>query len=283
VVVAARVLTGLLLKCSIVRARRRPLLLTVHNVESHDGRHPHLEDLLWFLLTRLVTDVHVLSNAGAAEVRRRHPRLARRRWHEVPHGNYLPVVADVPERSAARAHIGLPDGGQVVSTFGVIRPYKGTDDLFQAVIDSPVVDLRLVAMGQVLSEQHRELLASVAERDRRIVFRPGFAPEEQLVNLIAASDLVALPYRRVLNSGGAMFALSCGRPVLLPSTPTFEDLALRVGSGWVMTYEGPLTAAALERGLAARPTAPPSLEWCDWDRISEGIDDMWSRMLGSTR
>ena len=104
----------------------------------------------------------------------------------------------------------------------------------------------------------------------------GYVEQRDLDTALGACDLVVLAYRRVLNSGSAVLALSAGRRVLLPDTPTFRELAEAVGPGWVTLFRGDLTADDLARALAApEPTTAPDLAHLSWDGVRAGIGRMW--------
>jgi beta-1,4-mannosyltransferase len=106
--------------------------------------------------------------------------------------------------------------------------------------------------------------------DSRLRVTERFLDDDELARVIRAADHVVLPYRRVLNSGSALLALTLGRPVLLPRTPTFEALRTRLGAGWVSLFDAPLQAAELAAAAVPAEEAP-DLSWCDWERVSEQI------------
>ena len=59
-----------------------------------------------------------------------------------------------------------------------------------------------------------------------------------------------LPFSDIMHSGSAMLALSFNRPVLVPARGSLPELQMRVGSEWVRTYDGELTAAILKDAAA---------------------------------
>ncbi len=273
---AARNLARLLVFCALLRARRARVVLTAHNVVSHDQRHPLLERVMWAVLARLVTDVHTFSLAGRPEVTARHRALARRTWHEVPHGDYTRVVPEVPARPAARTALGIDAGAPVITSVGALRRYKGAEQLLRAFADLDEPTAVLLLAGAVPDTAEAEELRRLAGRDSRVRLRTGYVEQPDLDAALGACDLVVLAYRRVLNSGSAVLALSAGRRVLLPDTPTFQELAEAVGPGWVILFRGDLTSGDLARALAApAPTTAPDLRRLSWDGVREGIGQMW--------
>ena len=273
---AGRLVARLLVLCAVLRLRGRRVLLTAHNAASHDRRHPLLERFLWWGVDRLVTDVHALTAAGRDEVVAAHPPLARRRWHVIPLGDYFEQTAGAPSRHAAREALELAATSRVLASFGVLRRYKGVEDLLDAFGQWHAPGVRLVVAGRAASAEHAEALCSTVERDDRVSLTTTYVDEPTLLRIVTAADLVVLPYRAVLNSSSTLYALSAGRPVLVPRTPTFAELSERVGSGWVHTYDGPLEADDLSRAIEAPvPAGSPDLRWCSWDTVADGIATMW--------
>lgn len=273
---AVRLVVRLLVLCAVLRLRGRRILLTAHNAASHDRRHPRLERVLWWGVDRLVTDVHALAAAGRDEVVTAHPSLGRRRWHVIPHGDYLVQTSGAPTHGAARERLGLPAGVRVLASVGALRRYKGVGDLLEAFRDWPASDARLVVAGRAASLEDADVLRSAAANDDRVSLTTTYVDEPTLLRTVAAADLVVLPYRAVLNSGSALYALSAGRPVLVPLSPTFVELSERVGLGWVRTYDGALSADDLSRATEEPvPAGLPDLGWCSWDTVADGIAMMW--------
>jgi beta-1,4-mannosyltransferase len=96
-----------------------------------------------------------------------------------------------------------------------------------------------------------------------------------------------LPYREVLNSGSALLALSCDRPVLVPSIGSLAELEGVAGSAWVRTYAGPLTSDQIENALCwavdTRRPPRPRLEKLDWDEIAAATLDAYRTVVAATR
>ncbi len=62
-----------------------------------------------------------------------------------------------------------------------------------------------------------ETLRSLARTfgvDDRVVLRPGYLPASELAEMVAASDVVVLPYRSGTGSQNAELARALGRPVV---------------------------------------------------------------------
>jgi hypothetical protein len=107
------------------------------------------------------------------------------------------------------------------------------------------------------------------------------------VEHVGRSELVVLPYRFMHNSGGALAALSLGRPVLVPSNDVNLALGAEVGAQWVHTFQGPITGqdirTALKRIREARPEHPPDLSGRGWDLVGRLHVQAFRRAIALTR
>jgi glycosyltransferase involved in cell wall biosynthesis len=155
---------------------------------------------------------------------------------------------------------------------GYVRAYKNVPRLIQAFRALQGQDLVLLIAGESKSPELSAQIGEAAASDPRIRMDLRFLDEARVHRYVSAADLVALPYREVLNSGSAILALSLDRPVLAPDAPSIIELQETVGPAWLRTYSGELTAEHLGSALTwvrqtCRPSSAP-LESLDWDRIA---------------
>ena len=75
--------------------------------------------------------------------------------------------------------------------------------------------------------------------------------------MLAAADVIVLPFLRSLHSGSMIHAISEGRPVVTPDLPFAEALGREVGPGWINTYSGDLTFELMAD--CPIPASPPDL------------------------
>ncbi len=265
-----------LLMAALVRARRRAVVWTVHNLGPHERLHPGVERAFWPVFTRLVSGCIFLTAAGRTAAVRAFPRLARTASAVVPHGSYsgfYPPFDGTPE--AARASVGLPSAARPLLFFGQVRRYKNVPGLLRAFADVSDPAARLVVAG---SGPEPDLLAEVdraAREDERVVVT-GRVEDADVERIVAAAVGAVLPYHDVFNSGSLFLALSGHRPVLVPETEVFAEVRGQVGPQWVRFFEPPLTADDLEGFAAAAADlvasgARPDLRELDWERIGPRI------------
>ncbi len=247
--VEALATTGTLLAAMDVLARRGARhVWTAHNLKAHEHRFPEPERAFFQRFVRRLDGVIALSAAGLAAVRERYPELRDRPGFVIPHHHYRGQYPDTITRAEARRRLGLPETARVVLFCGRIEPYKNVPALAAAFGALDLPEARLVIAGKPRTDALRRELEAFAARDARLLFHPGRVADDALQVYLRAADLVALPYRDILNSGSAILALSFDRPVLVPALGACAELAEQVGSEWVHTTPQ-LDASALATPL----------------------------------
>lgn len=220
------------------------VLWTVHNEIAHDADWPDAELRLAGVLARRADRIlqlheHTREHLAAAY------DLPAERLVTLAHSSYAGIYPEVPTREAARAAVRVPQGVPTVGLIGQLRPYKGVDLLLEAagIAARELPDLTVVLAGRT-SEEHRAEIDALVPANVRIVRHHDFLPDEEIGTWVQACNVLALPYRRILNSGSALMAATLGRPVILPDdTPLVR---LYAGEPWCASYAaGPGAAARL--------------------------------------
>lgn len=197
------------------------LAYTVHNLEQHEGRYPLLNRLANALLFRLADVIHTHDQRTQEMVAARFGR--RRGAYVAPHGNYL-SYPNTCSRAEARARLALGASDFVYLVLGQIRPYKGIEELLQALAALPDADARLLIAGHVHERAYAKRIEQLAALDRRVQMRLGFVPPEEIQYYMNACDFCVLPYRHVTTSGAAILAFSFARPIIAPRAGDFPQL-----------------------------------------------------------
>lgn len=218
--------------CSILLVRlrllRTPVVRTAHNLVPHERGSAVerwlLEHLDESTTTWITLNAHTPVPRDAAHVL-------------IPHGHYRDWYT-----GATRS-----DREPNVLYFGLIRSYKGVDQLLSAFanISSPAFRLRVMGMPSS-DEEGRRLAASIAAA-ADVDSTLSHIPDDDLANAIVDSELVVLPYRNLHNSGSALLALSLNRPVLVPANDVTRDLQDEFGPNAVHLFTDELTGLELAR------------------------------------
>lgn len=261
---------------SVLRAQRAKgarIVWTAHNEGPHEPGHPLLERLYWRLLLPLLDGVIYLSESSRAQLVRSKPRLSRIPGFVIPHGDFRTAYANGIDRATARQRLGYTGKERVLAFVGNIRAYKNVAALARAFVDLPDPDLRLLIAGHVHTAELAAEIGIVAARDPRIRLIDAFVDGDDMQLYLNAADLVVLPFRRILNSGSAILALSFDRPVLVPDLGSLRELQGLVGADWVQLFRGEISPDILRHALGRflsqpRPPRAP-LESLAWERIGE--------------
>lgn len=191
--------------------------------------------------------------------------LERRTKHVIRLTDQTAPPLDVPTSTIVHAHyrdwfepvIDATRNPRRVLYFGLIKPYKGVEQLLEAVADSPEADLDVRLVGSPSDPTLADQVRAAVAADARVSADLSYADDATLAAEIAAAALVVLPYKAMHNSGALLLALSLDTPVLAPDNEVNRRLADEVGEGWLHLFEGTLTVEDLERALKAVAVNPP--------------------------
>ena len=269
---SARALARQLATCVLLArlvGTRTPLVRTVHNVEAHE--RPGRRQMLVLALLERVTTLRIRINTGT-------PAPPGQPGEVVLHGDYGEWFARFPHSAA------VP--GRAVC-FGALRPYKAVPELVDAFrgVSDPTLTLRVA--GRPASEGLAAAVLAAADGDPRVSLSFGFLTEAEVAAEVTAAELVVLAYPGMHNSGAVLAALSLGRRVLVPANDVTSALADEVGPGWVLTYDGEVSAAAIEDAFArlrvTPPAGPPDLSRRRWRDAGPAHVRAYERAVGLRR
>jgi len=240
-----------------LRRRGTRVMWTVHNLRAHERRYPTREANFWRRYIDLVDGFITLQSGALDAIYQRFPPLRRRPHWVVPHPHYRGRYADTLSRDQARAQLGIAKDAKVITFFGRVYEYKNVPALLDAFAPLIKEDAphHLIIAGSPRHPGIAEALQTRAAANPRIQLHLRFIPDDEAQVFFRAADVVALPYREILNSGSALLALSFDRPVLLPRSFCSDELQDRVSSDWISTFET-LDATALTRALQRAETLP---------------------------
>ncbi len=193
------------------------------------------------LLTRLAQGFVVHSQFDRAALEDSY-KLGDRPVALIPHGPYDHYQSSNPELAQRAA----PAECCNLLYFGVIRPYKGVEDLltaFDAIAPEEINKYWLTIVGETWEGWNlpAELIAA-SRYHARITFVNRYVRDDEVMSFFAGADAVVLPYHRSSASGPLHIAMSCGLPV-------------------VVTQVGGLTeaVASYEGAIMIPPQAPAAL------------------------
>jgi beta-1,4-mannosyltransferase len=265
----------------IARLRGVAVVWTLHNLQSHEGWHPRLEGFVrrWWL--RRVDGALTLSRWAHREAVRRHARLSQVPFRVMPHGQYPAPATD--GRATSRDQLGIRQHDRIALHFGHLRPYKGSDDLVRQFAASSL-DVQLYVVGRARPPEYAHQLRRLARDDARIHLCLEQVDRAELDRLLAATDVVVLPYRHVTHAGSVLLALSAERPVVTTQQGAMPELREEVGEEWVALLDDGWDAAALEAAIswalrAGPAQRPPDLGGQRWSAVRRETRALYDEVL----
>lgn len=154
-----------------------------------------------------------------------------------------------------RRRLGLPEEARVILFFGTARPYKGIEDLIEAVAGMRREDVVLALVGMDDGPSaHRAMARAEDVLGERCVAR-GPQPFEKIPEVLSCADVVAIPQRR--------------SPATLGQLPAKLFDAMAMAKPIVATAVSDMPEILKECGWIAEPGNPRSLA----EKIGEALDD----------
>lgn len=266
-----------------LRARGVRVVYVLDNVVAHE-RYPFAGPL-----SRLALGQGDAYIAQSDQVRRdlfaTAPRTDPSRVADCPHPVYDFGVPGRPRRSRAqaRAALGLPAGGRVVLYFGFIKAYKGVVHLLAALprLRERYGDgVRVAVVGDVYGDGEVYAAARrAADCEGILVWRDGYAPDDEVEDWFLAADVVALPYVSATQSGIVQIAYNYDLPVVATSVGGLPEVVRDGETGFLVPPADPAAlAAALIRffdenraGAFSAAVAREKARY-SWDRMAEAVE-----------
>jgi glycosyltransferase involved in cell wall biosynthesis len=140
----------------------------------------------------------------------------------IPHGV---DVREPVETSKAKTLLGIPHEAEIVGYVGFISPYKGLEDLIQAL--HPLEGTGMLIGGGWHAGPETNYMRNLNGMSNKLL--PGrnqwlgFVEEEDLPKVYGAMDLVVVPSRYASESGALLMAIGYGKPVLAREIPPFKE------------------------------------------------------------
>jgi glycosyltransferase involved in cell wall biosynthesis len=169
----------------------------------------------------------------------------------IPHGAFDYLTKLPAERPLPAELEGAQ--GPVVLCFGLLRPYKGIEDLIEAygrlVGEDSASNAELWIVGNPRMEVE-PLRRQARELGGRIRFVTRFVDEAEVPAIFRRADLVVLPSLEAEHSGVLYTALAFGKPLLLSAVGGFPDVAATGAARLVPPGDTDALAAGLQELVA---------------------------------
>lgn len=258
------------------------IVWTAHNSFPHEKKSTFWVRQFWVLFLKMTDAVVYLSNSSADEIFSLYPFMRRKKYFVTRHGDYSPQLKDVNQADVGPDVKEILGGGEYILHFGLVRPYKNVDVLIQEYVRLGRNDIRLVVAGKIFGEQLERDLVNMLPADGGVVLLDRFLNNAELFALIGSASLIVMPYKKVLNSGSALLALTFGKRIVVPALPVMLALKDEVGQDFVLTYEGEISAEFIGYVLDLEHDTleSPDLSLHQWDKIGSEVSDLYRRVVG---
>jgi beta-1,4-mannosyltransferase len=246
---------------------RTRFIWVAHNAAPHDTEKRIPQVTRWFL--RSVDGIIFLSNYSRDLIGNLYPETRGRHSLVTVHGHYRDAALTPPTESPT------PTGNVKLVYIGVIRPYKNLEALVDAA--KRATGLELLIYGVMRDRSLGDALLAKAGQTQHIVLDLRDTPIDDVTfeAIVDSGHAVVLPYRNILNSGTALFALSRNRPVLAPNIGSLPELREAVGADWIYLYDGEFNEGVLIDFLAwirsTKRCKVAPLDSYAWSRIGRDL------------
>ncbi|HEV2029138.1 MAG TPA: glycosyltransferase [Candidatus Dormibacteraeota bacterium] len=238
-------------------------------------------NLIGRLFFRLAAAFVIHSDSDRGPLERRY-RLGTRPCVVIPVGPFDHHVSKEPaEGSASVVRVAPPDTVNLLY-FGIIRPFKGLEDLieaFETLDDEAVKHYWLTVVGETWEGWDEPIRRIASSRHRaRITLVNRFVDDGEVTAHFAGADAVVLPYRRSSASGPAHIAMSNGLPLVITAVGGLPAAVADYGGAILVPPRDPAALRdALRRlpELVGRRYPDPH----SWDRTVARYGDLM-RQLG---
>jgi len=205
----------------------------------------------------------------------------------VPHGAF-DYLTKLPEEKPLPAELEGAEG-PVILSFGLMRPYKGIENLLEAyrrlVVAVPAPpELWIVGNPRMDVGPLRQ---QAAEAGGRVRFVTRFVEDAEIPAIFRRADLLVLPYLDAEHSGVLYTGLAFGKPMVLSAVGGFPEVAETGAARLVPPGDTPALSAALEelagdesarRDLAAAATHAAAGPF-SWDEAARRTLELYRQLL----
>jgi len=152
--------------------------------------------------------------------------------HIVSHGNYISVYENNITRNSARKYLGYNIKDFVFLFFGMIKPYKGVEDLLETFkqLIKKRKNVRLLIAGKCDNKDLKKMLNNYKEELKEDVkIYTEYIKNDKIQYYFNCADVVLYPFKKITTSGSVILALSFGKPVICPKMGNLKELPDNLG------------------------------------------------------
>jgi glycosyltransferase involved in cell wall biosynthesis len=216
---------GVLVEALLARMVFKTWWLTVHNLLPHDD-HRKRTEVLFGLVYRLPDHLFVHTHKLKTQLVQRF-KLPEEKITVIDHGIDRFIQANATAKVRITEAFGLPPHKTLLLMFGNLSPYKGVEDLLEALESVALPEgVALLIAGKPNSAALRDGLMTrlgMHPNAKQIRLHLDYVDEDLIQPLLSAADVMILPYRHIDQSGVLFSAKSAGLPCILTDVGSFSE------------------------------------------------------------
>jgi len=274
---------------ALAKLLRRKVVLTVHDVSSLAGPVNWKRKVTGWVY-RFADKVIVHNKVSMRELEIL--GLPASKISVIVHGHYLDSMQEMPPKSEARQKFGIVPDAKVMLFFGQIKDVKGLDLLIEALpeVAREVPEVVLLIAGRPWKTdfaRYDSLIDSLGVR-AQCRLHIDFIPDSDVATYYAVADIVALPYRRIYQSGVLMMAMTYGKAVVVSDLPGMTEIVTDGVNGYVfsLAVKDSLAKAIVralrndrERAVIGLQALEYVREQHDWSQIGSNTFQLYQNLL----
>lgn len=268
-----------LLDILLTRLSGVKVVWTIHDYLEHDAPHPELELWLRKVLVHLSNKL-IIHNQSFLETIASEYGFPEKKAVVIPHGHYRNVYGSSIDKSIARQKLNLPTDKLVYLYLGMIRPYKGIEDLLDVWEKHKFDNSLLLIAGNPIIPEYGKFIKDKIDTLNDVLLYDFFIKNEDIHLFFSAADIVVLPFKKVLTSGSAILAMSFGKPIIAPKMGSLPDL---LSDAKTLLYDsqdktGLATALLNSHHLNLEELSKIIIKACDdldWDKIGYKTSEVY--------
>lgn len=219
-----------------IKENGHKIVWTVHNVMPHETVWVEHDKKIHQMMADAADALHVMAS-DSATLTAPYYTLDERKMFVVPHPTYEGAQPDEVSRAEARTQLQISEDEFVFLSFGAIMEYKGYDRLMAAydqLRGKTAKKTKLIIAGLPSDKALVGKIAAWGEDKPDVILDMTPVPHDKLQVYFRSADISVCPYRRTMNSGAAMMAITFDVPVLGPNSGGFQDIE---ASGCGLTFD----------------------------------------------
>lgn len=193
------------------------IVWTVHNLVSHEAQFPRLERFVHRRLVRLCDRIIVHHQQAKADIISLY-QAKPEKISVIPHGHYRGAYGPAIDKVRARQQLGLSLEGKIYLTLGMLRPYKGIENLLSLWQSRQLCakQATLLIAGKPMDDAYEQTISEAVSQVDGAIFHPGYVADADIPTYFSAADILILPFKNVSTSGSLLLAMSYAKPAIAP-------------------------------------------------------------------